>query len=222
MNIFGKRNAAPSTVNPIDMTSANQELVVERGGVPKHRGDSDRGAEDEDGLELAAVTVANSTAERHLHQQQQQPREQTIDNNGEAISSENRKNSLNAEPLLRIACTVLPKVEPLPWTTFFCLSMWCTVPAAVYILLFTVSTCLSLVFLKLCQLQSPNSLSLIIVALVTRKWDLGSRSTTLSQTNSEDLHPYSEHLSSFLVSSSTFLTLGNGIHLSVKLFEAHG
>ena len=222
MNIFGKRNAAPSTANPIDLTSANQEVVVERGGEQKHR--SDRGAEeDDDGLELASVTVANSTAERHRHQQQQQPqpREQTTDN-GEAISSENRKNSLNAEPLLRIACTVLPKVEPLPWTTFFCLSMWCTVPAAVYILLFTVSTSLSLLLLKLCQLQSPNSLSLIIVAVVTRKWDLGSRSTTLSQTNSEDLHPYSEHLSSFLVSSSTFLTLGNGIHLSVKLFEAHG
>mmetsp|Transcript_28484 Transcript_28484/g.59366 ORF Transcript_28484/g.59366 Transcript_28484/m.59366 type:complete len:918 (-) Transcript_28484:195-2948(-) len=33
--------------------------------------------------------------------------------------------------------SVLPKVEPLPWPTFFCLSVWCAIPAIVYILLFT-------------------------------------------------------------------------------------
>jgi len=39
--------------------------------------------------------------------------------------------------LKNIVHLVLPKVEPLPWTTFFCLLVWCAIPAVVYMLLFT-------------------------------------------------------------------------------------
>ena len=33
-----------------------------------------------------------------------------------------------AKSFKRVVGTVLPKVEPLPWATFLCLSVWCTIP----------------------------------------------------------------------------------------------
>lgn len=83
------------------------------GGNQKQR-DSDA----DDGLEC--TTLAKNTIEINLKQQKGQTNEE--------VSSENRKNSLNAEPFIRICSTVLPKIEPLPWATFFCLSIWCTAP----------------------------------------------------------------------------------------------
>mmetsp|Transcript_12178 Transcript_12178/g.26281 ORF Transcript_12178/g.26281 Transcript_12178/m.26281 type:complete len:890 (+) Transcript_12178:181-2850(+) len=47
------------------------------------------------------------------------------------------KTSSKSDTLKKMVQKVLPKVEPLPWSTFFCLSMWCAIPAIAYILLFT-------------------------------------------------------------------------------------
>ena len=43
-------------------------------------------------------------------------------------SSENMKKLSKAKSFKRVVGTVLPKVEPLEWTTFCCLSVWCTIP----------------------------------------------------------------------------------------------
>lgn len=105
MNLFGKYSETSSTSKPKESTSATQ----------LENSDAD------DGLEC--VTIAKDTTDGDPQQQQ----ERTTDND-EETPSDNRKNSLTAEPFLRIVSTVLPKVEPLPWSTFFCLSIWCTVP----------------------------------------------------------------------------------------------
>ncbi|KAL3768770.1 hypothetical protein ACHAWU_006871 [Discostella pseudostelligera] len=124
MNMFGRRNANAtlSAPNLTETTSDNEGVVGEK--QKQRDGDAD------DGLEC--TTIAKTNTESNQLQQQ----EPTTDIE-EEILSDTRKNSLNADPLMRIVSTVLPKVEPLPWPTFFCLSIWCTVPAAVYILLFT-------------------------------------------------------------------------------------
>eukprot|EP00584_Thalassiosira_punctigera_P000831 CAMPEP_0172533624 /NCGR_PEP_ID=MMETSP1067-20121228/6258_1 /TAXON_ID=265564 ORGANISM="Thalassiosira punctigera, Strain Tpunct2005C2" /NCGR_SAMPLE_ID=MMETSP1067 /ASSEMBLY_ACC=CAM_ASM_000444 /LENGTH=844 /DNA_ID=CAMNT_0013318287 /DNA_START=162 /DNA_END=2696 /DNA_ORIENTATION=- len=45
--------------------------------------------------------------------------------------------STKGSALKSMVKSVLPKIEPLPWTTFFCLSIWCAIPAVAYVLLFT-------------------------------------------------------------------------------------
>ena len=114
MNVFGKRNATLSATNLSKRTSDNEGVMT---GGKKQRDD------DDDGLEFATIAKKFTETESNQHQQQ----EQTADIE-EEIVSDTRKNSLNADPLIRIVSTVLPKVEPLPWSTFFCLSIWCTVP----------------------------------------------------------------------------------------------
>jgi len=114
MNVFGKRNATLSATNLSERTSDNEGVMT---GGKKQRDD------DDDGLEFATIAKKFTETESNQHQQQ----EQTADIE-EEIVSDTRKNSLNADPLIRIVSTVLPKVEPLPWSTFFCLSIWCTVP----------------------------------------------------------------------------------------------
>lgn len=115
MNMFGRRNANAtlSAPNLTETTSDNEGVVGEK--QKQRDGDAD------DGLEC--TTIAKTNTESNQLQQQ----EPTTDIE-EEILSDTRKNSLNADPLIRIVSTVLPKVEPLPWPTFFCLSIWCTVP----------------------------------------------------------------------------------------------
>ena len=48
------------------------------------------------------------------------------------------KSSTKAKTIKRVVSSILPHVEPLKWTTFVCLSVWCSIPAIIYILLFTV------------------------------------------------------------------------------------
>ena len=48
------------------------------------------------------------------------------------------KSSTKAKTVKRVVSSILPHVEPLKWTTFVCLSFWCSIPAIIYILLFTV------------------------------------------------------------------------------------
>lgn len=52
-------------------------------------------------------------------------------------SSIRSKLSVQSSQINQIVAAVLPKMERLPWSTFLCLSMWCAIPAVVYILLFT-------------------------------------------------------------------------------------
>jgi len=48
------------------------------------------------------------------------------------------KSSTKAKTIKRVVSSILPHVEPLKWTTCVCLSVWCSIPAIIYILLFTV------------------------------------------------------------------------------------
>lgn len=50
----------------------------------------------------------------------------------------NRTKSSTAKTIKRVVSSILPHVKPLQWTTFVCLSLWCSIPAVIYILLFTV------------------------------------------------------------------------------------
>ena len=106
MNIFGKHTATQST--------SGNKVEVE-GNQNQRDSDADKGIE--------CTTLAKNTTESSLR-----PGKDQTTYNDEEIASENRKNSLNTEPFIRICSTVLPKIEPLPWTTFFCLSIWCAVP----------------------------------------------------------------------------------------------
>ena len=42
--------------------------------------------------------------------------------------NEKPKTKRRGRKLLKLVSSVFPKIEPLPWPTFFCLSLWCTVP----------------------------------------------------------------------------------------------
>jgi hypothetical protein len=50
------------------------------------------------------------------------------------------KSSTKAKTIKRVVSSILPHIEPLQWTTFFCLSVWCSIPTVIYIILFTVRT----------------------------------------------------------------------------------
>jgi hypothetical protein len=54
------------------------------------------------------------------------------------VHDQSTKSSTKAKTIKRVVSSILPHVEPLQWTTFFCLSVWCSIPAVVYIILFTV------------------------------------------------------------------------------------
>lgn len=47
------------------------------------------------------------------------------------------KFSVQSSNITQMVSAVVPKLERLPWSTFLCLSIWCAIPAVVYILLFT-------------------------------------------------------------------------------------
>ncbi|KAL9188273.1 hypothetical protein ACHAXT_006651 [Thalassiosira profunda] len=52
-------------------------------------------------------------------------------------SADGDNSASKARRLKNMASSLVPKFEPLPWSTFLLLALWCAIPAATYILLFT-------------------------------------------------------------------------------------
>jgi len=105
-----------------------------------------QGLEDEGGLECASVShrpmkdAANDNEGGSQQQITQNLSASKLSANADVgLESKGSAHSLatKGSTLSAMVSSVLPKVEPLPWATFFCLSIWCAIPAAVYILLFT-------------------------------------------------------------------------------------
>jgi hypothetical protein len=121
MNLLGKKNAPPSTTaNPPEVggDSALRDVV----SAPSAANDTDETQQCDSNAEhgLECTSMARITTESEQRQ------EQTSDNS--EIVTENRKNPLMSDPIIRMVSTVLPKLEPLPLPTFVCLFIWCTVP----------------------------------------------------------------------------------------------
>ena len=82
--------------------------------------------QEEGGLKYIAPDAAIEDANRD--QRQQQTQVAPTSHEEDEVSSNKVKRSSKAKYFKRAVSSVLPKVEPLPWTTFFCLSFWCTIP----------------------------------------------------------------------------------------------
>lgn len=82
-------------------------------------------AQEEGGLECTSKNTTKSTSTTPETKSSFDVESASVASKGSAL---NLKNMINS---------VLPKIEPLPWTTHLCLSVWCAIPAVTYILLFT-------------------------------------------------------------------------------------
>eukprot|EP00571_Detonula_confervacea_P007225 CAMPEP_0172327990 /NCGR_PEP_ID=MMETSP1058-20130122/60117_1 /TAXON_ID=83371 /ORGANISM="Detonula confervacea, Strain CCMP 353" /LENGTH=905 /DNA_ID=CAMNT_0013045083 /DNA_START=218 /DNA_END=2935 /DNA_ORIENTATION=- len=147
MNLFGQSKSSPTKVNPPEATSASQEeeekkrsgnILTSRFGMGKQQ----RDVQEEGELECAsysAPAMKDTKDEKNTQPKKNQQEEKlsTPTTNCEEISPIIEGNASKTAVFKHMVSSVLPKVEPLPWTTFFCISIWCTIPAAGYILLFT-------------------------------------------------------------------------------------
>mmetsp|Transcript_28586 Transcript_28586/g.68827 ORF Transcript_28586/g.68827 Transcript_28586/m.68827 type:complete len:943 (-) Transcript_28586:155-2983(-) len=153
MNLFGQNKSSPSKASPPAATPANQEeeeeeeqqqqqqnrrgnFLTTRLGMGKQRSD----VQEEGGLECTSYSSMKDKGNQTNKQQntQQQQRDQVpVTKSKEEEKSSDKGEASKVTVLKAMVSSVLPKVEPLPWATFFCLSIWCAIPAVVYILLFT-------------------------------------------------------------------------------------
>jgi len=88
---------------------------------------SEDGKEQEEGyLKYIApdAAIEDANGDQRLEQTQVAPTAHEDDE----VSSNKVKRLSKVKHFKRAVSSVLPKVEPLPWTTFFCLSFWCTIP----------------------------------------------------------------------------------------------
>ena len=56
------------------------------------------------------------------------PDEAAMEDDTKSGDQRQKRTRAAAKSIKRVVSSVLPKVEILPWTTFFCLSLWCTIP----------------------------------------------------------------------------------------------
>lgn len=86
----------------------------------------DRKEQEEVGLKYIAPDAAIEDA--NGDQRQEQTKVAPTAHEKDEVSSNKVTRLSKVKHFKRAVSSVLPKVEPLPWTTFFCLSFWCTIP----------------------------------------------------------------------------------------------
>jgi len=131
MNPLGKSKSSDSKESPSESIPPSQgNFFTNRLGMGKQ----ERDVQEEGGLGCSSYTMMkDGTNEKSKQQEELKPSASKTNDDDLEIASKGS----GVLVLKRMVSFVLPKIEPLPWTTFFCLSVWCAMPAAVYILLFT-------------------------------------------------------------------------------------
>ena len=81
--------------------------------------------QEEGGLGCSSYSMMkDSTNEKSKQQEELKPSASKTNDDDLEIASKGS----GVLVLKRMVGFVLPKIEPLPWTTFFCLSVWCAMP----------------------------------------------------------------------------------------------
>lgn len=135
MGLFGESKSSPTKASPLEAPPANQEEEQKRSGnFFSNRfglGKAQPDVEEEEGTSYSAMkdTKDETSNEQKKNMNKEQTQSSKTDEEETAsVSSINIESASKATAFKTMVSSVLPKVEPLPWTTFFCLSVWCAIP----------------------------------------------------------------------------------------------
>jgi len=121
---FLSKDKSSDKLEPPQPTTNN--VVEQSSGIVRKRSGTASSAKDDDVEDADDVYTSMQTP----------PPKVKVSKDEETVSGESTFSSTHST-IRKMVSSVLPKVEPLPVKTFLCLAIWCAIPAAIYILLFT-------------------------------------------------------------------------------------